>query len=174
MNIPAEYNQKGAITLKPKINLEVADEVNIGVSLKTDTKALQEIWPQIVYRPTDNKNSFYWARADITRKFFMAGCDQKLADYVSHSFEAIFGWDKDFKGIQGQPVVLRGGVSYELSDQTELSASGNWSGDYEVGMEVEHKVDKNWTVSAAQQFSSENVGKPQGPYHIGFAASYKL
>merc|ERR1712156_1351076 len=79
VNLPIESNQKNEITLKPKVNLEVADEINLG-------------------------------------------------------------------------------VAYELSDQTELSASGSWGKDYEVGMEVEHKVDKNWTISASQSFSSERVG----------------
>ena len=160
--------------MKPKINLEVADEFNLGVSLKSDTKAITENWPQFVYKPKDNKNSFYWARGDITRKLIMLGCDQKLQDYISHSFEAIASWGSDFKGIQGHPVRLRAGVSYELSDQTELSAAGNWGEHYDIGMDVEHKVDKNWTVTASQSFSSENLGSAQGPYHIGFTASYKL
>ena len=147
----------------------MADEINLGVSLKTDSKfTMKEIWPQLVYKPKDNPKSFYWARADMTRALLMLGCDQKLQDYVSHSFEAVVGWGKQektetergniLKGIQGNPVMLRAGVAYELSDQTELSASGSWSEDYEVGMKVEHKVDKNWTISASQSFSSGRVG----------------
>jgi len=73
----------------------------------------------------------------------------------------------------GKPVGLLGGVEYELSDKTSLSASGIWAGDYEVESEVEHKVDNNWTVSAKQSFSSEPV-TGISPYHIGFSASYKL
>jgi len=188
VNLPLEYNQKEEVTLKPKINLEVADEYNLGVSVKTNTKmSMDEIFPQLVYKPKDNPKSFYWARADMTRALLMLGCDQKLQDYVSHSFEATIGWGKEEKtdtkkgnklvGIQGQPVMLKAGVAYELSDQTELSASGKWGEDYEVGMEVEHKVDKNWTISAAQSFNSGLLGaaaKAPQPYHIGFTATYKL
>jgi len=174
MNGSAEYNEKGAIKVKPAINLEVADEFNVGVSLQSDTKAVQEIRPQLVYKPKDCKNSFYWARADLTRSWLMLGCDQKLKDTISHSFELLYGYGKDFKGLQGQPVVIRGGVNYELSDQTEVGAAASFGETYSVGMDVEHKVDKHWTVSASQSFDSERVGKPYGPYHIGFAASYKL
>ena len=166
----------------------MADEFNLGVSVKTNSKmSMDEIFPQLVYKPKDKSNSFYWARGDLTRKLIMLGCDQKLQDYVSHSFEATFGYGTEeatdtkkgnkLVGIQGQPFVLKAGVAYELSEQTELSASGKWGKDYEVGMEVEHKVDKNWTISAAQSFNSELIGaasKAPQPYHIGFTATYKL
>eukprot|EP00354_Favella_ehrenbergii_P010587 CAMPEP_0170460906 /NCGR_PEP_ID=MMETSP0123-20130129/7047_1 /TAXON_ID=182087 /ORGANISM="Favella ehrenbergii, Strain Fehren 1" /LENGTH=238 /DNA_ID=CAMNT_0010725865 /DNA_START=40 /DNA_END=756 /DNA_ORIENTATION=+ len=99
INAKAEYNEKGAITVKPAVNIEVADEINLGVSLKSDTKAVQEIWPQLVYKPKDNKDSFYWARVDMTRSWLMLGCDQKLREGISHSFEALYGYGKDFKGI---------------------------------------------------------------------------
>jgi len=173
MNIPAEYNQKQAVTVKPKINLEIADEFNVGVSAKWDTKTFLEIWPQIVYKPADSKNSFYWLRADLTRSFVSAGCDQQLKDGINHSFEAVYGW-KDFKGIQGHPVSLRGGVEYELSDQTSTTVSANWHSAYDISNEVTHKIDNHWTVSCTQSFDGDAVTKKQNPYHIGFAASYKL
>ena len=170
--MPGEYNQNGAITLKPKINLEVADDFNFGLSLKTDTKALQEIMPQFVY--TGQMRAFSWMRADITRKVLMFGCDQNTKDYFRHSYEAIYGWDKDFKGIKDYPLVLRSGVAYELSDDTEISHSVTIGQNFASSMEIEHKFDKNWTVGASQSFDSEGLGKPQGPYHVGFSASYKL
>ncbi len=77
---------------------------------------MQEIMPQFVYKPKDCKDSFYWVRGDLTRKLLMAGCDQVLKEGIQHSFEGIYGYGKDFKGIKGQPVALRGGVEYELSD----------------------------------------------------------
>ena len=63
----AEYNQKGAVTVKPNINIEVSDEFNLGVNAKMAGSEIKEMWPQMVYKPSDNKNSFYWARADLTR-----------------------------------------------------------------------------------------------------------
>lgn len=126
----------------------------------------------MVYKPKDNKDAFYWARLDLTRSLFRAGCDQQLKDGINHSFEFVYGW-KDLQGIMGKPVALLGGVEYELSDKTTLAASGIWEGDYEVESEVEHKVDNNWTVSAKQSFSS-SAATGVSPYHIGFSASYKL
>lgn len=103
----------------------------------------------------------------------MAGCDQQLKDGINHSFELVYGW-KEFAGIQGNPVALRGGVEYELSDQTSVQASASWDKNYTVSQEVTHKIDKNWTVSCTQSFDSEQVGSKNSPYHIGFAAAYKL
>jgi hypothetical protein len=159
--------------MKKKLNLEVSDEVNVGVSTVWDTKTFKEIWTQAVYKPVDTPNSFYFLRADLTRSLISAGCDQILNDRIHHSFEAVFGW-KGFKGIQGHPVAMRGGVEYYLSDQTRVTASGSWDDSYYIEQEVEHEIDSHWTVSATQAFDSSVLQTKQSPYHIGFAAAYKL
>lgn len=125
VNLNADYNQKGDVVVKPAFNLEVSDEFNLGVNAKWDTKTFQEIWPQMVYKPKECKDSFYWARADMTRSQFRAGCDQNLKPGINHSFEFVYGW-KDFVGIMGKPVALLGGVEYELNDKTSLAASARW------------------------------------------------
>lgn len=174
LNGSVEYNQKEEITVKPKLNVEVADEFNAGVAAVWDLKTFSEVWPQIVYKPKDcANNSLYWLRADLTRSLAMAGCDQQIKDNIHHSFEAIYGW-KDFKGIQGHPLALRAGVEYDLSDQTSLGATGSWDSTWRVQQEVEHKVDSHWTVSATQTFDGSSIGSKQSPYHVGFAAAYKL
>ena len=122
----ADYNQKGAVTIKPNINVEVSDEFNLGVNAKMAGSEIKEIWPQMVYKPSDNKNAFYWARLDMTRKLFRAGCDQILKEGINHSFEAVYGWGGDMKGIMGHPVALLSGYEYELSDKTSLAASMSW------------------------------------------------
>lgn len=97
--------------MKPAVNFEISDEFNLGVNAKWNTKTFQEIWPQMVYKPADNKDSFYWARADMTRSLFRAGCDQQLKEGINHSFEFVYGW-KDFTGIMGKPVAVLSGVEY--------------------------------------------------------------
>lgn len=66
------------------------------------------------------------------------------------------------------------GVEYELSDQTSTQTSVNAHSSYDVSNEVTHKIDNHWTVSCNQSFDGDAVTKKQNPYHIGFAASYKL
>ena len=169
----AEYNQKGAVTVKPNVNVEVSDEFNIGVNAKMAGSEIKEMWPQLVYKPSDNKNAFYWARLDMTRKFLRAGCDQVLKEGINHSFEVVYGWGADFKGIMDYPVALLSGYEYELSDKTSLNASAAWKGAYTIDSSIEHKVDSNWTVGATQSYDS-GAATGQSPYHIGFSASYKL
>ena len=166
-----ERTSKAVTTVKPKLSLEV-DEVSLGVSAEHDTKDMKKLYAQAVYKPK-GEPSLYWARADLMRNLASAGCDQRLKDYIKHSFEIVYGW-KDFKGIQGQPVELRGGVEYDLSDQTSVSACGVWADTYAVAQTVEHKIDSHWTVSCTQEFTSGDLGTKQGPYQIGFAATYKL
>lgn len=170
----AEYNKKGEITVKPKVNLEIADEINLGVSLKTDTKTMSETFPQLVYKPADRKG-MYWARADMTRSLAMFGCDQQPKDNIRHSFEGVYGW-KGLDGIQGKcPFAVRAGLEYDLSDSTDMSLSWSWAKFWQYSAEITHKVDKNWTVSCTQSFDSGfKDAKKCSPYHIGFSASYKL
>merc|ERR1712156_824638 len=68
MNIPVERNEKSELAIKPKINLEVAKDVNVGVAIQTDDKmTMKEIMPQIVYRIMGDANAFSFARADYRR-----------------------------------------------------------------------------------------------------------
>merc|ERR1712156_9656 len=61
-------NEKSELAIKPKINLEVAKDVNVGVAIQTDDKmTMKEIMPQIVYRIMGDANAFSFARADYKR-----------------------------------------------------------------------------------------------------------
>ena len=61
-----------------------------------------------------------------------------------------------------------------MGDSTELKASWSFAEGYTIKTELEHKFNKNWTVSATQAFDSQDLGAAHGPYHVGFGASYKL
>ena len=169
----ADYNKKQEITVKPKLDVSY-DDFNFSVSGKSDLKTVSETWPQFVYTPSNKKESVYWARADLTRNLAMAGCDQKLKDGIQHSWEAIFGWNK-LQGLMGYPVILRGGVAYQLGDKTETTTTASVGQFWELYNTVQHKVDDHWTVSCTQSFKSSFAAeKKSSPYHVGFAASYKL
>jgi len=45
---------------------------------------MKEVMPQIIYRIMGDANSFSFARADLTRKEIMMGCDVKETNF-SHS-----------------------------------------------------------------------------------------
>jgi hypothetical protein len=166
-----EHESTGAQKLKPKINFELQEEINVGLSGEHDTKDLQKGLFQVVYSPKDQGR--FWMRGNVKSQEFGAGCDNKVNDNIEHSFEATYNWG-GAEGIKGTNFGLRGGVDYSLSDQTSLTAAASWGKDVNVNQTVEHKCDKNWTVSATQSFDQELVGTKQGAYHIGFAATYKL
>ena len=155
----------------PKVNIELQDEINVGISAEHDTKDLKKGLFQAVYAPKDS--GLFWMRANVMEKEFGAGCDNKVSDTIRHSWEGVYNWG-GAEGIQGTNFAIRGGVDYELSDATSLQAAVSVSKDVNVNQTVEHQCDKNWTVSATQSFDQELVGTKQGAYHIGFAATYKL
>lgn len=115
-----------------------------------------------------------WLRADVKEKVAMLGGQKKLFDNLKVSSELLFGWGDAFKGMYGKPVQYRGSVEYEMGDSTELKAGMAFGESYSIRSELEHKYNRNWTVSATQAFDSADLGSKQGPYHVGFGASYKL
>ena len=135
---------------------------------------MKEIMPQIIYRIMGDANSFSFARADYKRMEVMLGCDVKEGNF-SHSHQLTLSKDEKFKGFMGYPVSGAGGIDYNLTDATTLKATGKLAKDISGRVELAHKYDQNWTLSATQTFDSANLdGSKGGPYHIGFAASYKL
>ena len=135
---------------------------------------MKECWPQVVYAPKEDKDKRYWFRADVTRKVAAAGCDQSIRDGIQHSFEARYTHEST-DGVKGTPVSIHSGLEYDLSDKTSLSFASNHAADHDCEMEVTHKIDGNWTVSASQSFDCSKVaGKEARPYHLGFTAAYKL
>ena len=147
----------------------LSDEVYFGVAGEHDTKELTKGLAQCVYVPKEGGK--YWFRTDLKNTELSAGCDNKLNDSTAHSFEGVYNWSKS-EGVQGTPVTLRGGVDYELSDQTSLTAAASWGKDIDINQTVEHKCDKNWTVSATQSFNQDLTGTKQGPYNIRFGVTY--
>ena len=156
----------------PKINFLLSDEVYFGLSGEHDTKELTKALTQVVYQQKGHDGK-YWVRADLKRSDLSAGCDNTLNDTTRHSFEGVYNW-AGAEGIKGTPLSLRGGVEYDLSDATSLSAAASWGKDVNVNQTVEHKCDKNWTVSAAQSFDQELLGTNEGAYNISFGVTYKL
>lgn len=154
-----------------KINAELSEEVNVGVSTQHTNGELDRGLASAVYAP--KSGGLFWLRSDVLRKEVSGGCDNELKSGIQHSWEIVGNW-ADRKGIYGLPLGLRGGVSYDLSDATSLDVSGSWGDDVDVAQTVSHKCDKNWTVSATQSYNKEMLKKSQGAYHIGFRLAYKL
>jgi hypothetical protein len=125
-----------------------------------------------VYSPAGSGN--FWIRANMVKNLFSAGCDNKLNDSTRHSFEAVYMTSDKAEGIMGNPVQVRGGVQYDLSEQTSVEAAASWDTGVAVNQTVTHECDKHWTVSATQTFDSELLGSKQGAYNMSFGVTYKL
>ena len=121
-----------------------------------------------------NYMSTFWIRADMKREYLGGGCDNALKDSIKHSWEALYCWRQGFKGIQGHPVKLLGGVSYDLGKTSTLASSFELGENWTVKSGATHKLDKNWTVGVNQRFDSAKMARDQAPYDIGFTMTYKL
>ena len=157
--------------LTPQVNIELQEETNVGLYAEHDTKELKKGLAQFVYTPKDS--GLFWLRANLISQDISAGCDNKLNDVTRHSWEAAYNWG-GAEGIQGTNFSLRGGVDYDLSDQTSLTAAVSAGKDINVNQTVSHKCNKNWTVSATQSYDQDLNKTKQGAYHIGFSVTYKL
>ena len=113
---------------------------------------------QLVCAPKDNDSTF-WLRADAKREFVGGGCDNKLKDGIRHSWEALYCWTSGFKGIQGQPVKILGGVAYDLGKTSKLTMSAEVGENWVVKGGAAHTLDKNWSVGINQRFDSSKIVK---------------
>jgi hypothetical protein len=171
-DLTAEYDSTGATLVKPKINFLLSEEVFFGVAGEHDTKDLKKGIMQCVYAPK-GRDGRYWVRGDLLNTLLSTGCDNKLSDTISHTFEGVYNWSGK-AGILGYPLSLRGGVDYDLSDRTNTNISASWGSDVNVNQQVSHQCNANWTVTATQTFDQELLGTAQGAYHVGFGVTYKL
>lgn len=170
-----EYNQVGLIVAKPKLNVEISDEINLGASIVWDSKvAVKETWGQLVYKPK-GEPMWYFGRFDKNRSQVSAGVNGDCDECgLQGSAEAVYCFAKDFKGFKGQPVMLRGGYTKKFNDKTSGNGNVLAGSSYKFQNSISHKYDSNWTVSVTQSFDAEKVGTKTTPYHVGFAAAYKL
>ena len=98
--------------IKPRINIEIANDFNLGFSAEFTPHKIIELWPQFVY--TCQSSAISWIRGDLKRHTVRFGFDQNPKDYFRHSYEAILGYDGRFKdGITLTiPLAFRSGVRY--------------------------------------------------------------
>ena len=148
-------------------------QYSVGTHVEHNTADFTKIRGQVVCSPNDNDSTF-WMRADAKREFVGAGCDNKLKDGIRHSWEGLYCWSNGFKGVQGYPVKLLGGVHYVLGDTSNLTMSGEYGENWLIKSGATHKLDKNWSVGVNQRFDSSRIAKDQNPYDIGFSMTYKL
>lgn len=136
-----------------KQNFDLNNEYQFGVHVDHDGKDFMQQYAQAVFQQNGNN---FWARVSAKENWVGSGCDVQVKDGIRHSFEGIFSWAKDYKGIQGNPVGLRGGVNYALGD-CELHASASWDSNMTVAYDVSAQLTKNWNVSVKQFWDSNRV-----------------
>ena len=159
-----------------KTSVDIQSDYTVGAHVEHDTKDFQKLRFQSTCNPRDmTPDSSFWLRADVKSEYVGAGCDNKLNDGVKHSWEALYSWKEGYKGFQGQPVRILGGVAYDLSKETSLTVTGEAGEGYLLKSAQTHKLDKNWTLGINQRFDSSRLGKDGlSPYDIGFSMTYKL
>lgn len=146
---------------------------HIGGYLEHDTKEFKRLWAQIAFTP--EKHELAFIRADVLKHLVSAGALHKISgtDYT-HGLEVTYDAADGAKGFQGFPVAVKSGAHYALSDATHLKTCVEIGEHYGGHLKVEHKIDKNWTVEAHQEFCSAKLKVAGGPYDLGFKVHYKL
>lgn len=170
-NFGFEHNSKKEWVFKPKLNLQVQDEINLGVSAEHDSKDFTKQFFQAVYQPKEGGDYFF--RLDNKLQWLGLGCHHFHQNKIHHSYEAVYHYKEGAKGFQGQPLTVRGGFHYKLNEsstlQSTLVAGENW----EAHQEVTHKIDEHWNVAAHQHFDSGKLAT-KNAYDLGFKLGYKL
>ena len=121
----------------------------------------------------NDKDAQYFGRVNEIEKTAGLGCSIEYAEFT-HSYEGVFGWEKDFKGFMDSPVSIVGGGEYELSKATTLGYTWTAAEHISYNQSVSHKLENNWTVSVNQAYDGKRLGTKQPAYDIGFGVTYKL
>jgi hypothetical protein len=175
-NVEVEHNSKKEWKVTSKTSIDYQGDYTVGAHVEHDTKDFQKLRFQSTCDPDCAVyNGTFWGRVDVKSEYAGAGCDNKLKDGIRHSWEALYSWKEGYKGFQGQPVRVLGGVAYDLSDNTSMTVTGEAGEDYLLKANQTHKLDKNWTLGVSQRFDSSRLSKDGvSPYDIGFSMTYKL
>ena len=164
-----EYNQKKETTSTAKLSVSY-DQWHAGVAGQMKGDKIEKKHAQVCY---NDKNAQYFARSDLAAQTAGMGCSIEH-DSFTHSYEAVYDWTKDAKGIKGTPVSIIGGGDYDLSKQTGLSYNWFIGETWNYNQPVAHKMTDNWSVSANQAFDAGRLNGKQPAYDLGFSLTYKL
>lgn len=164
-----EYNQKKETTSTAKLSVSY-DQWHAGVAGQMKGDKIEKKHAQVCY---NDKNAQYFARSDLAAQTAGMGCSIEH-DSFTHSYEAVYDWTKDAKGIKGTPVSIIGGGDYDLSKQTGLSYNWFIGETWNYSQSVAHKMTDNWSVSANQAFDAGRLNGKQPAYDLGFSLTYKL
>lgn len=146
--------------VEKKVNVSYEDEYHVGCRFKHDTKKFTEAWAQAVWTPKDKEDTAYWVRGDKNQATVSVGASMPWdwqALKCMNSWEAQIGTDDSFKGIQGQPVVVRGGYDIELNHATKHAMWWKLGQHYEIWNKNSHKLDENWEFGFKQRFDSSKM-----------------
>jgi len=168
-NAEVEYNQKKETTSTAKLSVSY-DQWHAGVAGQMKGDKIEKKHAQVCY---NDKNAQYFARSDLAAQTAGMGCSIEH-DSFTHSYEAVYDWTKDAKGIKGTPVSIIGGGDYDLSKQTGLSYNWFIGETWNYNQSVAHKMTDNWSVSANQAFDAGRLNGKQPAYDLGFSLTYKL
>lgn len=125
---------------------------------------------QAVYK---DANAKYFMRVNETDKTIGAGCSLEKKSF-SHSYEGVYGWAADHKGFRGSAFSVMGGGDYDLNEHTSMGYTWICGESALYNQSVNHKFDKNWSVSVNQAYDNSRLGTKQAPYDIGFGVTYKI
>lgn len=161
---------KQATTIKFDMCANVEKDYFIGAAIEHDTKELAGASMGVSKQDDGN---CYWLGYNHGDKFVNAGCRVHNADAnFTHAYEAKYYMDKDHqKKFYDQPVKLAFAGKYQLNKATGFGYSLECGAFNHAQAKWEHKVDKNWKVSAHQSYDMAQKNKP---YNLGFDVAYTL
>lgn len=166
-------NEKPVVSMDACINFE--KDWFVGFVGEHDTEKADGLEVTAMKKDGDNK---FWMGYNHSSEFAKAGCLINYADKnFTHAYEGRYNLDKDAaKGFQGLPVSLVAGGKYVLSKQTSMGYMVELAENAHSIAKWEHKIDKNWKVSATQSYDMNQVGKKEAPapYQVGFDVAYTL
>jgi len=169
LNVDLEHNQKSEWIQTAKANFHFKDW-DFGAAFERKGEEFTKKFAQAVHK---KDNAKYFLRVDEKESTVGLGCSLEKKNF-SHSYEGTYGWDSAHKGFRGTAFSVVGGGDYDLNEHTSMGYTWTLGEHFLYNQSVNHKFDKNWTVSVNQAYDNSRLGTKQAPYDIGFGISYKI
>lgn len=164
------YKISGDKLVKNSLNVQVADHFFLGSKIEHNTKDLTAAQFQFTHK--EGKELHYLRWDNFSKKLVLGGHTTALG--WKHPVFGQITWDstKKTQGFQGQPVTLRYGTTFDLSDNTSLKIMENVGKHITVDGSWKFRFNDNLDFVLADQATLPLLGNTNWNYKAGLAFQF--
>jgi len=156
--------------VKNSWNAQIADHFFLGSKVEHDTKALKAAQFQFAHK--EGKDLHYLRWDHFSKTVLIGGHGHCLG--LKHPIFAQVSYDttKKTKGFQGQPLIVKWGATFDLSDNTSVKFQETIGEHIQVDGSWKFRFNQNLDFVVADQATLPLLGNTNWNYKAGLAFQF--